>query len=212
MTGKRRVGILISGRGSNMGALMKAAQAPDYPAEIAVVIANREDAGGLEIARRAGIPALAITGRMSEFEAAADRVLREHGVEIVCLAGFLRILSAGFIAKWGDSILNIHPSLLPSFPGLEAQRQALEAGVKIAGCTVHVVRPEMDAGPIVMQAAVPVLPGDTEESLSIRIIKREHEVYPAALARLARGEVVIDGQIAASPDAVRDDVLIVPRP
>lgn len=213
MSGKPRVGIFISGRGSNMAALIGAAVAPDFPAEIAVVVSNRADAGGLTMAQQARIPAVAIAGRrMAEFEAEADRILREHGVEIVCLAGFLRLLSADFLGRWKDRVLNIHPSLLPSFPGLEAQRQALRAGVKITGCTVHVVVPEMDAGPVVMQAAVPVLPDDDEFSLSARIIKREHEIYPAALARLARGEVTIKGNRAISHDAVRDDCLIVPRP
>lgn len=212
MSGMKKVGILISGRGSNMAALIEAAREPGYPAEIEVVISNKEDAGGLETARAAGVPAVAFPGTMREFEARADEELRAHGVEIVCLAGFMRLLSDDFIAKWRNRMLNIHPSLLPSFPGLDAQAQAIRAGVKIAGCTVHFVRPEMDTGPIVMQAAVPVLPGDDEFSLSVRIIKREHQIYPAALALFARGEVKIEGERAVVPDPARDDSLIVPRP
>ncbi|ESR27214.1 phosphoribosylglycinamide formyltransferase [Lutibaculum baratangense] len=209
---RKRVGILISGRGSNMAALVRAAAQPGYPAEIAIVISHKADAPGLQVAREMGIEAVAIAARMPEFEVEADRLLHERGVEIVCLAGFMRLLSTGFVERWRDRLLNVHPSLLPAFPGLDAQAQALAAGVKIAGCTVHLVRPEMDTGPILMQAAVPVLPDDSVDTLSIRIIRREHEIYPAALARLARGEVRIDGEIAHLADVARDDRMIVPNP
>ncbi|MEQ9814313.1 MAG: phosphoribosylglycinamide formyltransferase [Azospirillaceae bacterium] len=195
--GRRRVGILISGRGSNMAALVAAARAPDYPAEVVVVIADRADAAGLDHARAQGIAAETVLRRDHEdkpaHEAAIDACLRRHGVEIVCLAGFMRLLSADFLAGWADRVLNIHPSLLPAFKGLDTHRRALEAGVKVAGCTVHIVRPEVDAGPIVGQAVVPVLPGDDEASLAARILIQEHRLYPLALAHLARGAVVVAG-------------------
>ncbi|MGE0256093.1 MAG: phosphoribosylglycinamide formyltransferase [Alphaproteobacteria bacterium] len=206
-----RLGVLISGRGSNLAALIAACADPAFPAEIVLVVANKADAGGLDHARKAGIATQVIDHRgfagREPFDAAIDAALRRSGVGLVCLAGFMRLLSAKFIAGWDGRILNIHPSLLPSFRGLDAQAQALAAGVRIAGCTVHVVVPEMDAGPIIAQAAVPVLPDDTEAALSARILAAEHRLYPAAVrlfaegrARVADGRVTIEG--AAAPDAV----------
>jgi len=213
MTGaaqRRRVGILISGRGSNMAALAAAAREPGYPAEIAVVIADRADAAGLDHARAQGIPAESVPRRdhpdKPAHEAAIDACLRRHDVEIVCLSGFMRLLSADFLAGWPDRVLNIHPSLLPAFKGLDTHRRALAAGVKVAGCTVHIVRPEVDAGPIVGQAVVPVLPGDDADSLAARILAQEHRLYPRALAHLARGEIVIDGERTRLADTTRRGV------
>jgi phosphoribosylglycinamide formyltransferase-1 len=191
MTARTKVGVLISGRGSNLQALLDAAADPGYPAEIALVISNRPGAYGLDRAQAAGVATATIDHtRFADrpaFEAALDAALRDAGCEIVCLAGFMRVLSGGFVAAWAGRILNIHPSLLPAFRGLHAQRQALDAGVKIAGCTVHVVTPELDDGPILAQAAVPVEDADDEASLSARILEQEHRIYPTALAAFVRG-------------------------
>lgn len=189
---KRRTAILISGRGSNMEALIRAARDPAYPAEIALVLSNRPDAGGLTIARSAGIRAEAIDHRLfaadrRAHEAAIDDALRSAEIEIVCLAGYMRLLTPLLVNAWQGRMLNIHPSLLPSFPGLHTYARALEAGVKLHGCTVHLVTAEMDAGPILAQAAVPVLEGDTEDDLAERILRQEHAIYPAALAAVAAG-------------------------
>lgn len=212
-----RLGVLISGRGSNLAALIAACADPAFPAEIALVVANKAAAGGLDHARQAGIATQVIdhrgfTGRES-FDAAIDAALRQAGVGLVCLAGFMRLLSAKFIAGWDGRILNIHPSLLPSFRGLNAQAQALAAGVRIAGCTVHVVVPEMDAGPIVAQAAVPVLPDDTEATLSARILAAEHRLYPAAVRLFAEGRArVADGRVLVEGAAPADPALLNPPP
>lgn len=197
---RKRVGVLISGGGSNLQALIDAAADPAYPAEIVLVISNRADAFGLERAARAGIPAKVIdhtrfTDRET-FDRETDAALREAGCEIVCLAGFMRILTPAFVEGWQGRMLNIHPSLLPSFKGLHVQRQALEAGVKIAGCTVHLVTPDLDDGPILEQAAVPVLDDDDESSLSARILEQEHRIYPRALAALAAGRIRLQGRRA----------------
>jgi phosphoribosylglycinamide formyltransferase 1 len=186
---RKRVGVLISGSGSNLQALMDAAAQPDYPAEIVLVVSNRPDAYGLERAAKAGVEHAVIdhttfTDRAG-FETAVDAALRAAGCEIVCLAGFMRVLSAGFVEGWAGRLLNIHPSLLPAFKGLHVHRQALEAGVKVSGCTVHLVTPALDDGPILAQAAVPVLDGDDEASLAARILEQEHRIYPQALATLA---------------------------
>jgi phosphoribosylglycinamide formyltransferase-1 len=195
MTGKKRIGILISGRGSNMRSLIDACRRPDYPAEIVVVVSNRPEAPGLAIARDAGIPALAIDHKAypnrAAFEAVMDAALRQAGVEIVCNAGFMRLLTADFVEAWRDRMLNIHPSLLPSFKGLHTHERALEAGVKITGCTVHFVRADMDAGPIVAQAAVPVEPGDDADLLAARVLAAEHQLYPMALELVAAGRVTV---------------------
>jgi phosphoribosylglycinamide formyltransferase-1 len=195
-----KVGILISGRGSNLKSLIDACAAPDYPAEIALVISNRPEAPGLGIARAAGIPALAIDHKLfatrEAFDAELDKALRAAGVELICNAGFMRILSDGFVEAWRDRQLNIHPSLLPAFKGLKVHERVLEAGVRITGCTVHIVRPAMDEGPIVAQVAVPVEPGDTAETLADRVLAAEHKLYPLALKLVAGGHVRIEGERA----------------
>jgi phosphoribosylglycinamide formyltransferase-1 len=190
---KRRVGVLISGRGSNMVALADAARNPDYPAEIVLVLSNRPDAAGLERARDAGIPAWAIDRRRFGNDRAAheteiDAALVAAGVEIVCLAGYMRLLTPLLVDAWQGRMLNIHPSLLPAFPGLHTHARAIEAGVKLHGCTVHLVTQQMDEGPILAQAAVPVLEGDTEDTLADRVLAQEHVIYPAALAAFASGK------------------------
>ncbi|HEY3892056.1 MAG TPA: phosphoribosylglycinamide formyltransferase [Bradyrhizobium sp.] len=197
---KRRVAILISGRGSNMAALIEAARAADFPAEVVVVISNRSDAGGLEKAAASGIPTRTIESRpfgkdRAAFEAVLQSALEQHRVELICLAGFMRLFTAEFVQRWHGRMLNIHPSLLPSFPGLEPQAQALRAGVKISGATVHFVIPQTDAGPIVMQGAVAVCDGDTPEQLAERIIAIEHRIYPEALRLVASGRIRIEGDI-----------------
>ena len=207
---KRRVAILISGRGSNMAALIEAAKAADFPAEIVAVISNRADAGGLEKAAASGIATTVIESKpfgkdRAGFEAELQRVLDEKNVELICLGGFMRLFTAEFVQRWYGRMLNIHPSLLPSFPGLDPHGQALGAGVKISGATVHFVIPETDAGPIVMQGAVAVADDDTAETLSKRILGIEHRIYPEALRLLAEGRVLIEGDVCkvsgnASPD------------
>ncbi|MDP1582078.1 MAG: phosphoribosylglycinamide formyltransferase [Bradyrhizobium sp.] len=213
---KRRVAILISGRGSNMAALIEAARPADFPAEIVVVISNRADAGGLERARAAGIPAVTIESKpfgkdRAAFEAALQAALDQHRVELICLGGFMRLFTAEFVQRWYGRMLNIHPSLLPSFPGLDPQGQALRAGVKISGATVHFVIPETDAGPIVMQGAVAVADGDTAETLAARILGVEHRIYPEALRLLAGGRARLDGDICRTEgSAEAGGVLISP--
>jgi phosphoribosylglycinamide formyltransferase-1 len=203
---KRRVAILISGRGSNMAALIKAAAADDYPAEIVVVISNRADALGLERAKASGVATAVIESKpfgkdRAGFEAALQAVLDQHRVELICLGGFMRLFTASFVQRWYGKMLNIHPSLLPSFPGLDPHGQALRAGVKISGATVHFVIPETDAGPILMQGAVGVSDHDTAETLSERILEVEHRIYPDALRLLALGAVKLDGDICKTPDS-----------
>jgi phosphoribosylglycinamide formyltransferase-1 len=206
---KKRVGILISGRGSNMMALVEAARAPDYPAEITTVISSRPDAPGLAWAKARGLPTLALDHKAyasrEAFDEAIHAALVAAGAELVALAGFMRLQSAAFVAKWAGRQLNIHPSLLPLFKGLQPQKQALDAGVRISGCTVHFVTEEMDAGPIIAQAAVPVLDADTPETLAARILVAEHTLYPLALglvasgrARMEDGRVRIDGTAGGS--------------
>ena len=189
---KRRVGVLLSGRGSNFSALLAATRMPGFPAEIVCVVANVADAGGLDTARAAGVACTAIDhrpyrGDRSAHEVAIARVLDESGVELVCLAGYMRKLSPLLVGRFAGRMLNIHPSLLPAFPGLHTHERALAAGVKLHGCTVHLVTDSLDDGPILAQAAVPVLPGDTPESLAARVLVQEHVIYPAALAAFAGG-------------------------
>jgi phosphoribosylglycinamide formyltransferase-1 len=202
---RRKLGVLISGRGSNLQALIDACGDPGYPAEIALVISNRADAAGLERARHAGIATTVIPHTQypdrPRFDAALDAALRRAGVDIVCLAGFMRMLTPGFVDGWDDNILNIHPSLLPAFRGAHAHADALAAGVKITGCTVHIVRPEMDSGPILVQAAVPVHPDDTEDSLAARVLEAEHRCYPFAVRAVAEGRVRVEGRRAVIVDA-----------
>ena len=195
--GKVRVAVLISGRGSNMVALAEAARDPDYPAEIVLVVANDPEAEGLARAAALGLPTRAIDHRgfadRASFDAALDTALRESGARLVCLAGFMRILTPGFVEAWAGRMLNIHPSLLPLFKGTRTHMQALSAGVRLHGCTVHFVVPELDAGPIVAQAAVPVREGDDPDSLAARVIVQERRLYPMALALVAGGLARLDG-------------------
>jgi phosphoribosylglycinamide formyltransferase-1 len=213
---KRRVAILISGRGSNMAALIEAAREVDFPAEIVAVISNRADALGLERASASGIPTVVIESKpfgkdRAAFEAVLQRALDEKNVELICLGGFMRLFNADFVERWYGKMLNIHPSLLPSFPGLDPHGQALKAGVKVSGATVHFVIPETDAGPIVMQGAVPVRDDDTPETLAARVIQIEHRIYPEALRLLASGKVHLAGDICrTSATAVSDGSLISP--
>jgi phosphoribosylglycinamide formyltransferase-1 len=198
---RKRVGILISGRGSNMVSLVKAAQAPDFPAEIALVLSNVPGAGGLERAREFGIAIATVDHRLhgkdrEAFERAMDEVLRVNQIEIVALAGFMRIMTPWFVRRWEGRLLNIHPSLLPLFRGTHTHRKALETGVAEHGCSVHFVVPELDAGPVIAQARVPVVPGDDEDSLAQRVLVQEHLLYPLALAEVASGRVaLVDGVI-----------------
>jgi formyltetrahydrofolate-dependent phosphoribosylglycinamide formyltransferase len=199
---KRRVGILISGRGSNMAALVDAARAPNYPAHIALVVCNQPHAPGIALAAEAGIPVTVIDHRRYDkdraaHEAAIDAALRAAGVEVVCLAGYMRLLTPFLVTAWQGRMMNIHPSLLPAFPGLHTHARALAAGVKLHGCTVHLVTEATDEGPILAQAAVPVLPGDTEASLAARVLVQEHRLYPTALAAFAAARP----GVAASHDA-----------
>jgi phosphoribosylglycinamide formyltransferase-1 len=195
---RARVAVLISGRGSNMGALMAAAAQDSFPAEIVAVFSDKADAAGLDTARRAGIPAEAFPraghADKASHEAVILAALDAAKVDFVCLAGFMRLLSGAFIARWQGKIINIHPSLLPAFPGLDTHRRAIDAGCRIHGCSVHFVTEGMDEGPVIAQAAVPVIAGDTPDTLSARILTAEHILYPKALAMLARGDV------AMSPD------------
>jgi phosphoribosylglycinamide formyltransferase-1 len=193
---RKRVAILISGRGSNMAALIDAAKAPDYPAEIVLVVSNRPDALGLVHAREAGIATALIDHRAfgadrEAFERAIDAELAAHRIDLVCLAGFMRLFTPWFVTRWSGRMLNIHPALLPEFKGLHTHRRALESGAKRHGATVHFVAAEMDSGPIIVQEAVPVLDGDTEETLSRRVLEAEHRIYPEALRRVAEGRVAM---------------------
>ena len=195
---KKRVAVLISGRGSNMAALIEAAKAPSYPAEIALVLSNRPEAAGLVHAEAMGIPTAVVDHRphgkdRAAFECALQSVLDEHRVEFVCLGGFMRLFTPDFVLHWQGRMLNIHPSLLPSFPGLDPHGQALRAGVKISGATVHFVIPETDAGPIIAQAAVAVRDDDNVDTLAARVLAAEHRLYPLALALLATGRIKIVG-------------------
>jgi phosphoribosylglycinamide formyltransferase-1 len=197
---KRRVAILISGRGSNMAALIEAAKPAGFPAEIAVVISNRADAAGLDRAKASGIATEIIESKSygkdrAGFEKVLEQKLAQHRIELICLGGFMRLFTAEFVRRWYGKMLNIHPSLLPSFPGLDPHGQALKAGVKISGATVHFVIPETDAGPIVMQGAVAVRDDDTAEALSARILAVEHRIYPEALRLLASGRLGLDGDL-----------------
>ena len=198
MAAKKRIGILISGRGSNMLSLIAAARKTDYPAEIVCVVSNRPEAEGLAHASAQGITTRAIDHKAFDtreaFEEQLDAALRAASVDIVACAGFMRKMTGGFVERWRDRMLNIHPSLLPAFKGLDTHERALAAGVKLAGCTVHIVRPELDAGPIIAQAAVPVLPDDTPSLLAARVLEAEHLLYPHALSLVASGMAVIEGE------------------
>jgi phosphoribosylglycinamide formyltransferase-1 len=196
-----KLAVLISGRGSNLQALITAAASPDYPAAIALVLSNRPDAEGLRRAAAAGIATAVVDHtRFAErvpFDAEIDRTLHAHGIELVCLAGFMRLLTRGFVEAWANRMINIHPSLLPAFKGLHTHERALAAGVRFTGCTVHFVRPEMDEGPIIVQAAVPVLATDDADALAARVLAAEHRCYPLAVRWIAEGRAKIDGNRVA---------------
>jgi phosphoribosylglycinamide formyltransferase-1 len=193
-----KIGVLITGRGSNLQSLIDATADPDFPAEIVTVISNRAEAYGLKRAAKAGVHHEVLSHRSFEtpdaFEDAIDEALERAGVDLVCLAGFMRILSKAFITKWKNRIINIHPSLLPSFKGLHVHERVIDGGVRISGCSVHFVRAEMDAGPVIIQAAVPVLPEDTPETLAERVLHWEHKIYPQAVRYIAEGRVRIVGE------------------
>ena len=203
---RTRVAVLISGRGSNLNALVKAGQQPGVHYEIALVISNRPEADGLDIAGDAGIPNLvldhkAFDGRES-FERALDHQLSEANIQLVCLAGFMRVLTPWFVRRWQDRLLNVHPSLLPAFKGLDTHARALEAGVRVHGCTVHLVRPELDDGPIILQGVVPVPHDETVESLAARVLEIEHRAYPQALELIASGKAQVeDGRVTIQNDS-----------
>lgn len=213
---KKRVSILISGRGSNMVSLIEAATQDGYPAEVVVVGSNRPDAPGLEKASQAGLETFTLDHKTfgkdrKAFDTALSAALKQHQVDLVVLAGFMRLLTPGFTEEWAGRMINIHPALLPSFPGLNTHERALEAGVKLHGATVHFVTSDMDAGPIIMQGAVPVLDEDTPETLGARVLDVEHQIYPEALALVAADRTRIEGQrvtIIGSDDL--DDDLIAP--
>ncbi len=187
-----KVGVLFSGTGSNFEALAKSCAAPDSAAKIMLAISNRADAGGLTIAEKYGIASLVIDHKdfahREDFDAKLDKAFTQANIELICAAGFLRLLTKGFVEKWQDKIINIHPSLLPNYKGLDVHRRVLEAGEKESGCTVHFMRAEMDEGPIIAQAKVKIETGDTPETLAARVLEAEHRIYPAALQAVARGE------------------------
>lgn len=194
---KLKLAVLVSGGGSNLQAIIDACNTPDYPAEIVLVFANQLDAGGLERGRKAGIRSEAIShkgypGGREAYDTAVSALIEESGADLVVLAGYLRLVSESFVTRWKDKLINIHPSLLPSFKGLHVHQAALDAGVKFAGCTVHYVVPEVDSGPIIAQAVVPVLPGDDAGKLAQRILKQEHRIYPQVIRWIAEGRVSVD--------------------
>ncbi|WP_286831269.1 MULTISPECIES: phosphoribosylglycinamide formyltransferase [Kordiimonas] len=201
---KLRLGVMISGSGTNLQALIDACSAADYPATIEVVISNRPDVRGLERAEQAGIKAVTIDHKEFEdketFEDALHECLADHKIDLVCLAGFMRLLTSTFVNRWRDRMINIHPSLLPSYKGLHTHARAIEDGVRFAGCTIHYVRPEMDNGPIIMQAAIPVAVDETEESLIAKTLSYEHKMYPAAVRMIAEGKVRVAGNKVAFKD------------
>jgi len=213
---RKRVAVLISGRGSNMVSLIEAAKAQDYPAEIALVVSNRPGAAGLELAQKASVPTLVVDHRphgkdRAAFERVLQDALDEHRIELICLGGFMRLFTAHFVQHWQGRMLNIHPSLLPSFPGLDPHGQALSAGVRISGATVHFVIPETDAGPIIAQAAIPVREGDTADTLAARVLAVEHRIYPLALRLVAQGRVrIVDGRCSVEGGAASDGFLMSP--
>ncbi|MAF94407.1 MAG: phosphoribosylglycinamide formyltransferase [Rhodospirillaceae bacterium] len=206
-----KVAVLISGRGSNLQALIDAGTEPGWPAEIVLVISNVAGAEGLERAEKAGIATAVIDhetfdGRQA-FDRAMTAAIEDAGAEFVCLAGFMRLLSDPFIEHWRDRLINIHPSLLPAFKGLDVHQRVLDAGEEVSGCTVHFVRSEMDAGPIIVQAAVPVRPGDTPEALAARVLEQEHKIYPRALRLIAEGRVTVEGErvLIDGQEAAKED-------
>ncbi len=206
---RRRVAVLISGRGSNLRALIDHCTAPDTAAGIVLVLSDRPDAPGLDHARAAGIPFEAVAhGSRSKLEQNLNKSLQTHEIKLVCLAGFMRVLSPDFVAGWRDRLLNIHPSLLPAFRGLDSHRRALEAGVRFHGCTVHFVRAEPDAGPIILQGALPVRQDDTAESLAARVLVLEHRCYPQALELVASGRARVVDERVAIAGAMTPEILL----
>ena len=195
---KTPIAVLISGRGSNMQSILDACESPEFPAKVAIVISDNADAKGLEVAKYCGIKTQVIDKKnfadKAVFEAELNKTLKEYEVEWVCLAGFMRILSSDFVDSWHNKIINIHPSLLPAFKGLDCHQKAIDAGVRFSGCTVHIVRPEMDAGPIIIQAVVPITKNDDADSLSARILHYEHVLYPESIRLLITGEAKINGE------------------
>ncbi|KJE35059.1 phosphoribosylglycinamide formyltransferase [Thalassospira sp. HJ] len=208
---KLKLAVLISGGGSNLQAILDACKTPGYPAEIVLVFSNQLDAGGLERGRKAGIRAEAIShkgypGGREAYDDAVSALIEESGADLVVLAGYLRLVSESFVTRWKDKLINIHPSLLPSFKGLGVHQAALDAGVKFAGCTVHYVVPEVDSGPIIAQAVVPVLPGDDAGKLAQRILRQEHRIYPQVIRWIAEGRVSVDAKgIVTIKDAPQAD-------
>jgi phosphoribosylglycinamide formyltransferase-1 len=210
-----RLGVMISGRGSNLQALIDACQGLAFPAEIACVVSNVRGAQGIERAREAGLPAVVVPHKgypdRESFEADLTRVLYAHGVDLVCNAGFMRILTPSFFEAWPDRVINIHPSLLPAFPGLKTHERVIAAGCRFTGCTVHFSRPEVDAGPIIVQAVVPVRPDDTPDTLAKRVLAEEHRIYPLAVRWLSEGRVHIeDSRAVVSAGEIPDGALINP--
>ncbi len=201
---KINLSVAISGRGSNLKALIEACAAPDFPATIGLVISNKASAGGLDLAKSAGIPTRVVDHKAynsrAEFDHNMTVAMEESGTDLVCLAGFMRLLSDEFCDHWRDRMINIHPSLLPAFKGLDVQQAAIDAGVRFSGCTVHYVRKEMDTGPIIVQAAVPVLSTDTADTLAERILIEEHKIYPQAVRLIAEGRIKIANERAMIKD------------
>jgi phosphoribosylglycinamide formyltransferase-1 len=212
MTQRIRTAVLISGRGSNMQALVRAAQDPAFPAEIALVLSNRPDAEGLAFAKQHGVATAVIDHKIyagrDAFEGSMQAMLDVHRIELICLAGFMRLLTPQFVTHWQNRIINVHPALLPAFKGLHTHERALQDGVKIHGCTVHFVVPAMDEGPIIAQAAVPVRDDDTPDSLSKRVLEQEHKIYPLALQLVAEGHLAVDGNRVRSGLGATAPVLI----
>jgi phosphoribosylglycinamide formyltransferase-1 len=208
-----KVAVLISGRGTNLQALIDACAAPGYPAEIVVVLSNVPNAAGLDRARAAGIETRTVDHRehadRDSFEAALDAVLADRGAELVCLAGFMRLLTAGFVGRWNDRLINIHPSLLPSYKGLDTHRRVLADGVRMTGCTVHFVRPDMDAGPVIVQAAVPVHEADDEDALAARVLTAEHRCFPLAVRLFAEGRVRVVGERVTIAGVTEPDEMLI---
>jgi phosphoribosylglycinamide formyltransferase-1 len=213
---RRRTAVLISGRGSNMTSLIAAAENPDYPAEITLVLSNRHDAAGLSTAADKGIATAVIDHRghagREAFEAVMQAELQKHGIEFICLAGFMRLLTASFVERWSGRMINIHPAILPAYKGLHTHERALADGVKLHGATVHFVVPEMDAGPIIVQAAVPVLDDDTPDTLGARVLAQEHVIYPLGLKLAASGRVrLVDGRVVGAAGGEAPRALVWPN-
>ncbi len=214
--GRMKLGVLISGRGSNLQALIDACSYSDYPAEIALVLSNRPDAKGLERAAAAGIATQAIDHKSFDHRDAFDNALSDAlvaaEVELVCLAGFMRLLQESFVHQWHNRVINIHPSLLPAFPGLDVHERVIEAGVRITGCSVHMVRPSVDDGPIIIQAAVPVLPQDTPDDLAARVLQAEHEIYPEAVRLIAQGRIKLSNGRVDFADPIESGAALINPP